>query len=74
MDIVVVTGAASGIGRVYALALAQAGYGVVAADIAPAHDVVGEISALGGTAIGVEVDVSNRGSSEAMATAALARS
>jgi 3-oxoacyl-[acyl-carrier protein] reductase len=73
MDIVVVTGAASGIGRVYALALAQAGYGVVAADIAPAHDVVGEISALGGTAIGVEVDVSNRGSSEAMATAALAR-
>lgn len=71
MDVVIVTGAASGIGRVYALALAQAGYAVVAADIAPAHAVVGEISALGGSALGIEVDVSDRRSSEAMASAAL---
>jgi 3-oxoacyl-[acyl-carrier protein] reductase len=73
VDVVIVTGAASGIGRVYALALAQAGYAVVAADIAPAHAVVSEISALGGSALGVEVDVSDRRSAEGMASAALER-
>jgi 3-oxoacyl-[acyl-carrier protein] reductase len=73
VDVVIVTGAASGIGRVYALALARADYAVVAADIAPAHDVVEEISALGGSAVGVEVDVRDRSSTEAMATVALER-
>ena len=33
MQIVIVTGAAGGIGRVYAKALAEAGFGVVAADL-----------------------------------------
>ena len=57
MEIVIVTGAASGIGRVYALALAAAGFGVVAADIAPAAEVVAEIEAADGLAVAVAVDV-----------------
>jgi 3-oxoacyl-[acyl-carrier protein] reductase len=70
---VIVTGAASGIGRVYALALAAAGYGVVAADIAPSDELVAEIAAAGGSAIGALVDVSDRRSAEGMADAALQR-
>jgi 3-oxoacyl-[acyl-carrier protein] reductase len=73
MDIVIVTGAAGGIGRVYAKALAEAGYGVVAADLQPADAVAAEIAASGGTAIAVEVDVSDRASTEAMAARALER-
>ena len=61
MQIVIVTGAAGGIGRVYAKALAESGYGVVAADLgAGADDVAGEISAAGGAALAVKVDVSDR--------------
>jgi 3-oxoacyl-[acyl-carrier protein] reductase len=70
---VIVTGAASGIGRVYALALAAAGYGVVAADVAPSDELVAEIAAAGGSAIGALVDVSDRRSAEGMADAALQR-
>lgn len=74
MQIVIVTGAAGGIGRVYAKALAEAGYGVVAADLgAGADDVAGEISAAGGAALAVKVDVSDRRSAEAMAAQALQR-
>jgi 3-oxoacyl-[acyl-carrier protein] reductase len=71
MEVVIVTGAAGGLGRVYAKALAEAGYGVVAADLSPAHEVAAEIEASGGTAIAVEVDVSDRASTEAMAAFAL---
>jgi 3-oxoacyl-[acyl-carrier protein] reductase len=70
---VIVTGAASGIGRVYALALAAEGYGVVAADIAPTDELVAEIAGAGGRAVGVAVDVSDRRSAEGMAEAALRR-
>jgi 3-oxoacyl-[acyl-carrier protein] reductase len=70
---VIVTGAASGIGRVYALALAGAGYGVVAADIAPSDELVAEIVAAGGSAVGAVVDVSDRRSAEGMADVALQR-
>ena len=73
METVIVTGAASGIGRVYAHALAAAGYAVVAADIAPAAEVVAEIEAAGGRAAAVEVDVSDRASAEAMAATAVQR-
>ncbi len=74
MRIVIVTGAAGGIGRVYARALAEAGYGVVAADLgATADDVAGEINAAGGTALAATVDVSERLSTEAMAERALER-
>jgi 3-oxoacyl-[acyl-carrier protein] reductase len=72
MQIVIVTGAAGGIGRVYAKALAAAGYGVVAADLgAAAEDVADDINAAGGTALAVKVDVSDRLSAEAMAEQAL---
>lgn len=67
--VVVVTGAAGGLGRVYALALAEAGYGVAVADISDPSGVVGEIEAAGGAALGVPVDVSDMESTEAMAQA-----
>jgi 3-oxoacyl-[acyl-carrier protein] reductase len=72
MQIVIVTGAAGSIGRVYAKALAAAGYGVVAADLgATAEDVADDINAAGGTALAVKVDVSDRLSAEAMVEQAL---
>jgi 3-oxoacyl-[acyl-carrier protein] reductase len=73
MDTVIVTGAAGGIGQAYAKALAKAGYGVVVADLKSTDAVVAEIAASGGTAIAVEVDVSDRASTEAMAARALDR-
>jgi 3-oxoacyl-[acyl-carrier protein] reductase len=69
-EVVIVTGAAGGLGRVYALALAEAGYDVVAADISDPSGVAGEIEAAGGTALGVTVDVRDAASTEAMAQAA----
>ena len=71
MQIVIVTGAAGGIGRVYAKALAEAGYGVVAADLNAAGEVAAEIETAGGTALAAKVDVSDRFSTEAMAAQAL---
>ena len=73
MQVVIVTGAAGGIGRVYAKGLAKAGYAVVAADLTPAEEVAVEIEASGGTATAIEVDVSDRASTEAMAAMALDR-
>ena len=73
MDVVIVTGAAGDIGRVYSKALAQAGYGVVTADLKSADSVAAEIEASGGTALAVEVDVSDRKSTEAMAARVLER-
>lgn len=69
-EVAIVTGAAGGLGRVYALGLAAAGYAVVAADLADPSEVVEEI---GGRALGVQVDVSDLASTEAMAAAALER-
>jgi len=71
MQIVIVTGAAGGIGRVYARALAEAGYGVVVADLDAADEVAAEINAAGGTALAAKVDVSDRLSTEAMAARAI---
>jgi 3-oxoacyl-[acyl-carrier protein] reductase len=67
MDVVIVTGAAGGIGSVYVEALAKAGYGVVAADLQTPEQLVTRIKAGGGTALAVAVDVSDRASTEAMA-------
>ena len=68
--VAIVTGAAGGLGRVYARALAREGYRVVAADVADPGGVVEE---LGPDALGVRVDVSDPASTEAMAAAALER-
>jgi 3-oxoacyl-[acyl-carrier protein] reductase len=69
-DVVVVTGAAGGLGRVYCRALVGAGYAVVAADLEDPTEVVEE---LGDACLGVQVDVTDRGSTERLAAAALER-
>jgi len=56
-DVVIVTGAASGLGAVYCRELAAAGYTVVGADLAPVDDVD----------LAVEVDVTDRASTEQLA-------
>jgi len=68
---VIVTGAATGIGRAFAVACAEQGANVVAADMNPADETVAQIEGAGGTAIAVEVDVSDDASVHAMADAAL---
>ena len=60
-QIVLVTGAASGIGRATALAFGRAGATVIAVDLSEVGAVVDEITASSGTAIGVRCDVSNPG-------------
>jgi NAD(P)-dependent dehydrogenase (short-subunit alcohol dehydrogenase family) len=69
-----VTGAASGIGRALAEALAAEGAAVVAADVdrAGLDDVVGAIRQRGGRAEGVLTDVSDRGQVLALADRAVA--
>ena len=56
-DVVIVTGAASGLGAVYCRELAAAGYAVVGADVAPVEEVD----------LAVEVDVTDRASTEELA-------
>jgi len=62
-DVVVVTGAASGLGAVYCRELAAAGYLVVGADVAPVE----------GVDLAVEVDVTDRAATERLANATLER-
>jgi len=62
--IVIVTGAAGGIGRTVSLALADAGFTVVAADIAAPDDVEG-------ASLSVRVDVTDPESTRELAAAAL---
>jgi NAD(P)-dependent dehydrogenase (short-subunit alcohol dehydrogenase family) len=66
--VAVVTGAASGIGRAVAVALAAEGVRVVSADIEqpPLDETVSVITAAGGEAIGVTCDVSSWESVEAL--------
>ncbi|HVW89274.1 MAG TPA: SDR family oxidoreductase [Gaiellaceae bacterium] len=71
--VVVLTGAAGGIGRVLALALSDAGYAVVAADLAGSTEVAEEIERRGGAALAVDTDVRERASVERMAESAVAR-
>jgi 3-oxoacyl-[acyl-carrier protein] reductase len=67
--VAIVTGAAQGIGEAYATALAQRGTAVVVADLNAelATTVAEKITADGGTARAVRVDVSDPASTEAMA-------
>lgn len=71
--VVIVTGAGKGIGRAYALALAEAGYRIAVADIGDPGAVVEEIRAAGGEAAGVHVDVSDPESTHAMAARVVER-
>ncbi len=75
--VAIVTGAGgrgNSIGRAYAMGLADAGASVVVADIngEGAQGVADEIIALGGKALAVRVDITDRGSTAAMANAACA--
>jgi NAD(P)-dependent dehydrogenase (short-subunit alcohol dehydrogenase family) len=73
--VAIVTGAASGIGRATALALAREGAAVVVADLNAdgAKRVAGEIEAAGGRAVGQAADVSSEPSVVAMVAAAVDR-
>jgi NAD(P)-dependent dehydrogenase (short-subunit alcohol dehydrogenase family) len=57
--IAIITGAAQGLGRTYALCYAKEGAKVVIADILDGSKVVKEVEKEGGTAINVPTDVSN---------------
>ena len=67
--VAIVTGAAGGIGRIYARALASSGASVVIADLHEegAHAVAAEIADAGWAAIGVRVDITDPDSARAMA-------
>ena len=67
--VVVVTGAARGLGREYARHLARQGALVTAADIRDVDETVAEITADGGRALAVNVDVGDEASTAAMAAA-----
>jgi 3-oxoacyl-[acyl-carrier protein] reductase len=71
--VAIVTGAAGGLGRTYALALAREGWHVVAADVADPAPVTAEIEAAGGSALAAVTDVSDEAATEALAAAALER-
>jgi NAD(P)-dependent dehydrogenase (short-subunit alcohol dehydrogenase family) len=68
--VAIVTGASAGLGRAEAIALAAAGANVVVNDVA-ASDVVDEIESLGGKALFVAGDVSQRSTADALMAAAI---
>lgn len=68
--VVVITGAARGIGQEFARSLAAAGASIVAADINDCSATLGLIEAQGTKAIGVTLDVGDAVSAVGMATAA----
>ncbi len=65
--VAIVTGGARGIGRAYCLGLANEGSAVAVADLADASETVEEITAAGGRAMPVRVDVSDETSTKEMA-------
>ncbi len=69
----IVTGAARGLGREYAVRLAHESAAVVAADIADCGETVSAVERVGGRALAVAVDVTDAKSTIAMADATLDR-
>ena len=65
--VAIVTGGAQGIGRAYCLGLAKEGAAIAVADMADPSSTVEAITQAGGEAFGVDVDVSDRLSTEEMA-------
>jgi NAD(P)-dependent dehydrogenase (short-subunit alcohol dehydrogenase family) len=65
--VAIVTGAAQGLGKAYALRLAQEGAEVVIADIIDGSGVEQEIASKGGAALALKVDVSDEMSTKEMA-------
>ncbi|WP_157233908.1 3-oxoacyl-ACP reductase [Kibdelosporangium phytohabitans] len=70
--VAVVTGAAAGLGRAEAVALAMAGADVVLGDVTES-DVVAQIEDLGGKAVFVKGDVSERDTADALTSTAIDR-
>ena len=72
--VVVITGAAGGLGREFALGFAAEGAKIVAADVSEAGlaETVKLVEAAGGQALAVRVDVTSKISTDALADAALA--
>ena len=69
--VVVITGAARGLGQAYAVAFTALGAAVVAADLGNCNDTVAMASVDGGRCIGVEADVTDGPAVNAMAAAAV---
>ena len=70
MPTAIVTGGARGLGRVYCVALAGAGFDIVVADVLDSREAVDEIEAGGGRAIGCRTDISSAADNNALASAA----
>ena len=72
--VVVITGAAGGLGREFALGFAAEGAKIVAADVSEAGlaETVALVEAAGGSALAVRVDVTSKESTDALAEAAIA--
>lgn len=71
--IVVVTGAARGIGREYALALAREGASVVVCDVNDCAETAQLVGDAGGKVLSLKVDVTSEASTQQMAAAATAQ-
>ena len=69
--VAVITGAARGLGRAYAEAMAREGAAVVAGDVRDCADTVSAIRQAGGRALGVALDVASFASCQALADAAV---
>ena len=65
--VAIVTGAARGLGRAYAEAMAREGAAVVAGDVRDCADAVQAIRQAGGRAISIALDVADLASCRAMA-------
>lgn len=71
--VAIVTGGARGIGKAYALRLAEEGAAVVIADVLDGAVACGEIVSKGGRALAITTDVSSEDSTRKMAQAAVER-
>ena len=69
--VAVITGAARGLGRAYAEALAAEGAAIVAADLNDCGETVAAVESAGGRALSTTVDVSDAASCEAMTSLAM---